>query len=60
MNDGYEPPQDVIDEWLEHCDCCRICGCAPCDGVAAGGLCDEQCHCRNDHEDAFHDSEDEQ
>lgn len=43
--DRYPPPQ-VIDEWRSHCSCCPHCCNHPCDGVAAGGMCDSaECDC---------------
>lgn len=43
---GYEPPQHVIEEWKKHCQCCPHCSVHPCDGVAAGGYCDNvDCDC---------------
>lgn len=42
----YRPPQYVIDEWKRQCHCCPLCNQPiPCDGVAAGGLCDDLCDC---------------
>ena len=44
--DNYAPPQHVIDEWIKQCNCCPLCSPCPCDGVAAGGLCDNlPCDC---------------
>jgi hypothetical protein len=43
------PPQDVIEAFMKHCDCCQCCQNPPCDGVMAGGMCDEQ---RCAHDDA--------
>jgi hypothetical protein len=43
--DDYSPPPHVIAEWSRHCSCCPQCSDHPCDGVCAGGPCDEA-HCR--------------
>ena len=46
------PPQHVINEWRAQCDCCPQCNPCPCDGVAAGGLCDGlECDCFADDDD---------
>src|SRR5690606_2336086 len=48
--DRYPPPQ-VIDEWRSHCSCCPHCCNHPCDGVAAGGMCDSaECDCFDDYD----------
>lgn len=51
------PPPDVIEEMMKHCRCCECCRNPPCDGVMAGGMCDEQ-SCR-DEEEFIDDREDE-
>ena len=49
MTTDYAPPQHVIDEWKKHCQCCPHCSPHPCDGVAAGGMCDSiECDCFDD------------
>ena len=40
-------PDEVIEIWLSHCDCCRDCGSGPCEGVMAGGMCDQACRCED-------------
>lgn len=48
QEDSYPPPH-VIDEWRTHCSCCPHCGNHPCDGVSAGGMCDNaECNCSYD------------
>mgnify|MGYP000057734628 CR=1 FL=1 len=45
----YSPPQHVIREWVQHCDCCTECHQEiPCGGVQAGGICDFACDCINE------------
>ena len=39
------PPPHVISEWLKQCTCCPVCQQKPCDGVMAGGMCDDLCDC---------------
>ena len=52
METDYSPPQHVIDEWKKHCRCCPHCSPNPCDGVAAGGMCDNvECDCFGDDDD---------
>lgn len=47
--DPMMPPQAVLDNMATHCRCCRTCASAPCDGVMAGGMCDEaRCSCDDD------------
>jgi hypothetical protein len=44
--DEYSPPDDVVSEWARQCSCCPQCSQHPCDGVAAGGMCDNaECEC---------------
>lgn len=50
--DGVDDEQDErgraawIAEMSKHCRCCALCGQnPPCDGVLAGGLCDDVCSC---------------
>lgn len=31
------------------CDCCPACNIRPCGGSAAGGFCDDLCHCGSDY-----------
>jgi len=38
-------PDEVWSGWVKECSCCPICSPSPCDGVMAGGLCDQICHC---------------
>lgn len=52
METDYAPPQHVIDEWKKHCQCCQNCSPHPCDGVAAGDMCDSvECDCFGDDDD---------
>ncbi len=52
MSEDYAPPQHVIDEWKKHCQCCPNCSSHPCDGVAAGGMCDSvECDCFGGNDD---------
>lgn len=45
MDDDY-PPDEVMQEWAKHCFCCPVCGHSPCEGVMAGGPCDDRdCEC---------------
>ena len=38
-------------EMAKHCRCCGSCSPRPCDGVCAGGMCDEaRCSCDDDYE----------
>lgn len=47
-NEMY-PPTEFYDEMAKHCRCCSRCGNPPCDGVCAGGMCDEmKCLCDDD------------
>jgi hypothetical protein len=49
MSEVYAPPTHVINVWKKHCSCCESCSPYPCDGVAAGGLCDDlECDCIED------------
>jgi len=42
----YSPPMSVVKAWIKQCNCCPICNQQiPCDGVRAGGLCDDMCGC---------------
>jgi hypothetical protein len=48
---------------IESCDCCTICNQQnPCDGVLAGGMCDDFCECEENEyireEEARYDYED--
>lgn len=47
--DIYDPENPKYKRWLEECakdcHCCPICWDFPCDGVMAGGLCDDMCIC---------------
>jgi hypothetical protein len=58
----YCPPQHVMDEWRKACNCCPLCSPCPCDGVVAGGLCDESaCDCGQGYDDPeWNDDEDEE
>ena len=40
-----ESYQEFIDSMSQHCHCCPICQSVPCDGVLAGGFCDDICNC---------------
>lgn len=48
-----EPCQDdpeyteFVRGMAKHCNCCPDCSSVPCDGVLAGGLCDESCVCED-------------
>jgi hypothetical protein len=44
----WNPPPSFFREMAKACRCCQTCGQPPCDGVLAGGMCDEYCHCRDD------------
>lgn len=37
--------QKWVEEMREECSCCRDCSDSPCDGLPAGGFCDETCFC---------------
>jgi len=51
MNEEYSPPSELLDELGRHCNCCPICSNCPCDGVAAGGMCDNsECECEYGYE----------
>lgn len=41
------PPLEVDAEWRTTCVCCPICRQVVCDGVAKGGLCEDECDCSN-------------
>lgn len=44
--DYHEIPDSVMNRWARTCNCCPICNQQiPCDGVMAGGLCDDLCDC---------------
>ena len=52
--EDYEIPQDVIENWLKECHCCPLCGQdRPCEGVMAGGLCDDFCQCDEEIEEDY-------
>jgi hypothetical protein len=52
QNQDYCPPQHVMDEWRKACSCCPMCSASPCDGVAAGGPCDDtDCDCNHGYDD---------
>jgi hypothetical protein len=51
------PPPEFYEEMAKDCRCCPDCSSPPCDGVCAGGMCDEWCHCDDD--ENCSDSEDE-
>lgn len=40
-----EVPTDTVKEWISQCSCCPECSQVPCDGVMAGGFCDDLCEC---------------
>jgi hypothetical protein len=57
--DPSMPPPEVIEAFAKHCRCCGECQSPPCDGVIAGGFCDEMCWCgRQDETDAENDEGD--
>lgn len=39
-----------LESIVDDCHCCRDCQNAPCDSVAAGGLCDDMCFCEESEE----------
>lgn len=39
--EALEPPPEVIEAWARDCRCCPFCRQVPCDGVMAGGMCDD-------------------
>lgn len=43
-----EMPAEVMKDWISQCGCCSDCSQVPCDGVMAGGMCDESCECEDD------------
>ncbi len=45
MTTKGQPPPEFYEVMARHCRCCTDCSNPPCDGVCAGGMCDEQCHC---------------
>jgi len=47
MKHEAEPgPDYVVAEWMSQCTCCPHCNQPiPCDGVQAGGMCDDMCDC---------------
>jgi hypothetical protein len=46
-SDPFDDPSywRFVREQRKHCRCCTQCGTSPCDGVLAGGMCDQWCHC---------------
>jgi hypothetical protein len=49
-DDMFAPPPEFYEELAKDCRCCRTCVNTPCDGVCAGGVCDQYCHCDNDYD----------
>jgi len=48
-NDPASPPLEVVEALIKHCRCAPCCQTHPCDGVMAGGMCDEaECWCDGD------------
>lgn len=37
-----------MDECEAQCGCCKTCQPGFCEGVAAGGICDQTCHCEKE------------
>jgi hypothetical protein len=57
-DDDMMPPPDVIEAFMKHCSCCQCCQNPPCDGVMAGGMCDERRCIRDDErDDEYYDDE---
>jgi len=46
--------QKWLDEMEKDCTCCPICSEVPCDGVCAGGFCDEMCTCNEEYDDQLY------
>ena len=44
-SDDHMPPPEFFEEMAKHCRCCQECSNPPCDGVCAGGMCDQHCSC---------------
>jgi len=40
--------QKWLQELAEECTCCRNCVDPPCEGLMAGGFCDELCFCEEE------------
>ena len=47
----FMPPASFYERMAKDCRCCPECQNAPCDGVCAGGMCDEMCWCDDSDED---------
>lgn len=56
MDEVYR--DEFLESIVDDCECCDRCHGRPCDGVAAGGLCDGYCACSDD-DDLDDDVEDE-
>lgn len=53
-DEDYKPPQYVMNRWKRACSCCPECNPHPCDGVKAGGMCDQMpCMCCDDDYEYF-------
>ena len=50
--------EEFVSELASHCFCCQECSSIPCDGVLAGGLCDNLCSCDDEHEESYIDDGD--
>ena len=49
-----------VSSMRKYCHCCSQCAQTPCDGVLAGGMCDEWCTCDDTgYESNYHDIDDE-
>jgi len=44
---------EFLESMIKHCKCCPYCSNIPCDGILAGGMCDEICNCDDDIEPLF-------
>lgn len=61
--DDMMPPQGLIESLVKDCRCCAEChpGAVPCDGLLAGGMCDQaRCDCNDLDPDYGLDDEDDQ
>jgi hypothetical protein len=50
---------DIAETFAKDCRCCPSCGSVPCDGLLAGGMCDETCRCGERRDAGPNDLEDE-
>lgn len=57
--DDFTAPPSFYREMAKDCRCCLECASPPCDGVCAGGMCDQYCRC-DDYDDPAGGDDEEQ